>query len=249
MKRTQAFAALAIASCLGAPASAAIITIDPATLAPGTDVSTAFPGVTLNLLRNDPAAGNNYSPIRSPVLVTPCAAEACTDWGETLALGTPVINGMVWSECHDAALNGLPSFSCSETWQVMEVVFNEAVTSLSIDSVWTIDPPSMVALDAVGNEVVSCMSGGPGNPNPTAASPPGCLSWMQLGPFDTFRGTTTLDTGGLGITSVYFASWAGFGSVSSLSYSVPEPGTLALLGLGLAGVFASRRRRNPTPAI
>jgi hypothetical protein len=236
-------------ACLGGPASAAIITIDPATLAPGTDVSTAFPGVTLNLVRNDPAAGNYYSPVRSPVLVTPCAAEACTDWGETLALGSPVINGMVWDECHQAAMGGGSSLSCAETWQVLEVVFDDEVAQVSIESVWTIDPPSMVAVDAAGNQVSSCRSTGPGNPTPTATSPPGCLSWMQLAPFDTFRGTTTLDTGGMGITAIYFASWAGFGSVSSISYSVPEPGALALMGLGLAGVLASRRRRNLAAAI
>lgn len=242
MKTTRLLMLLAFACCAGGPASAAFITIDASTLAPGTDVSSAYPGVTLNLVRNDPASPNHYAPLRSPVLVTPCAAEACTDWGETLGLGSPVINGSVWEDCYQRGLDSLPSLACNETWQVLEVVFDEAVSQISIDSVWTIDPPTMVAVDAAGNEVLSCRSGGPGNPNTLPTSPAGCLDW-QLAPEDTFRGTSTLDTAGLGVSRVYFASWAGFGVVNRISYSVPEPGTLALMALGLGGVLGARRRR------
>jgi hypothetical protein len=243
MSRTHVYACLALAACLGAPARADFI--DASAYAAGTDVSNAAPGVTLRLISNDPATPNNYTPVYSPVVVTPCAAEACNSAGEALGLGPPVINGMDWEACYERGQLGLPSLDCNGTWRVLEVALNEDIGQLSIESVWTIDPPSMIALDSSGNEVLSCLSMGPGNPNTQPSSPAGCLTYTQFGSFGTYAGTASLDLTGLDVSRVIFASWTGFGVVTNVSYSVPEPGTMALMMLGLAGAFAARRRGRP----
>ncbi len=243
MNKTHVYACLALAACLGAPVSADVI--DASAYAAGTNVSNAAPGVTLRLISNDPAAPNNYTPVYSPVLVTPCGAEACNSAGEPLGLGLPVINGMEWESCYERGQLGLPALDCNGSWRVLEVAFNEDISQISIESVWTIDPPSMIALDSSGNEVLSCLSMGPGNPNPQPSSPAGCLTYTQFGSFGTFAGTASLDVTGLDVARVIFASWTGFGVVTNVSYSVPEPGTLALMVLGLAGVFGARARKRP----
>ncbi len=86
---------------------------------------------------------------------------------------------------------------------------------------------------AVPTQIDPCAPGGSGNPI-------GCVE-ADMGIFSTAGlalGSYTLDI------YAFQTNADVFGTQYAVQYSVPEPGTLGLLGLGLAGLgFAGRRRR------
>lgn len=208
-----------------ATANATLITIDANSYSAGTDISAIHANATLStlfmpLLRSHEEVP--YAPQRSAVLIESCGASGCPGDGGN-RIGAAYFNAYDYLGCFQTGFG----HSCAEGFQVLEVTFANPVRFVNVQSLGYSDHPEMYVYNTLGNLVALCRDFQP------------CMTSSRVGAdrADSLVITSTSRD----IARVVYGGYSGSAHVTSISYSVPEPSTLALLLGGLLGIRLSRR--------
>lgn len=213
---------LLAASLLASVASANPVTIDPDGLAEGTDLSTAYSGVTL---RHIEVVNDASSPNGTRLVVGNVYAKECTTPSDPRSecpllgsghFGYQTATGGIaasFSAESSASINCITNNSGSCKWfphHFLDVGFDFAVQAVSIDGTHRSDWPWAWAFDAAGNQLQINMQ----------------ITWhQQYGPAypqNNFGHQTLTITPVTGqISRVIFAGLNGFVRLDKLTYTLP----------------------------
>jgi hypothetical protein len=240
MNRIYLFLLGSLAFLTARSAGATVITIDPASYASGTNVSTMFEGLTISVLENRANALGTYNPTSLQAIVDACAIGPCGDpGGPTAGIGGIVGMAHHYDFCFQRSRQGLTSQDCRDSWIVLELQFESGTDYVEIDSIWNSDLPGLWAYDSQGNLVDMCYMAFPTASLGTHTT----CSFVEGSSNGSGLGTTTLRSDTTDIARVIFGGWVGAGTVTGISYSVPEPGSLSAFLVGLSGIYWTTRKR------
>lgn len=231
-----------------ANACANVIALEPDDYAPGTYVSRAVADVTLWTFRSNYDTG--YVPTLSPVYVAEdphcatypddCAATTGTrvfqdayggidSWG---ALGYSILDAV---SCFRALGQNAPTlWGCNQRFNVMLMEFTSLTDFVHIDGAFAVsDDTYLYAFDDAFNVVG--FGSGPFDYPRCSSSAENSKNYCRTSP--------AIHTDSDRIRYAIAGGWSNGTSLDRLTFSVPEPGTLALLTFGLAGLGLSCRRK------
>ena len=237
MKKGLAIAFSCMAGALLTPAAnAALITIDADSHAAGTDISHAFDGISLAHLTFVPGSGLRRDGVYAAGCAdvgnpnSECSALGPASFGHQADNGT-ISNTWVWTDFGSRYCLTLGYTYCeSSPHDILEVTFDSGTDFVQFNSTFFSDMVDAFALDTAGNFIDLRKE------HDVHQAP---WSGARFG-FETV--TLTALNGG-NISRLYLAGSGGWSSVDRLTYSVPEPETLALMLVGLVGAGVSARKR------
>lgn len=194
-----------------ATASAEVVTHNPLDYPVGTDISAAWPGVTLTLLTS--GAGITYAPRMSPAIVGACSYGACASSSPLNNVSGQLYYLWRYRTCYNATRAGFRSSSCGYPWGVLEAVFSNPTDFVEFNTAWNFDAPAIIAYDAAGNEIQVCM------PGFTVGSTTGCLTAVEFQSGTEHFGVIRVATSSAIIARVVIGAPWGNSEVLSMQYT------------------------------
>jgi len=247
--RSRLFTWLAVAITANgasvATTQAQSVTLDPGTFATGTDISNAFPGVTLQAmslqtLTNDAVTGLPvWTPTFAPVyagqggLFNPSSTgSSAFSWGPYLI---PPMTSCL-QEC-----TGLDPFFGTN----LLVSLNQPVSMTSVLQTGEFDNGVLLQAFNSSDRVVGYCLSAPGGPQPVGSY--GCYTIKDSNGFDNFNLTTSVSIGGADISKILIGAYNNGGdAISRIHFGAPEIDTASLasgLTLLLGGLLILRGSR------
>ena len=253
MKKALPAAVALLALLATKHASASLVTVEANAYTPGTDISNVIPGINLSALFNyTPSPGSARVVGTSDVTTIACTFTAPYDLNDAPASCTP--GSSLFTPLSGGPFGTRPFFiedtpitncfedhtlltTCQEESTLLKISFSSPTDFFQANWQTENDLSRIYAVDSAGQLLSLCQSPGGGCAQVQTSSIPG---GVKAGYIEVLSSTAN-------IAAVYFGGWTSGTGMDSFTYDnaveVPEPGTLSLLGVGLAAIGLARRKR------